>query len=81
MGGKKLKSRFQMSGVRCQVSDVRCQVSGVRCQMSDIRYQISDVRKNKGKETAKAENKRAFRSIWFLYAFAFADNCKLTTDD
>ena len=49
--------------------------------MSDIRYQISDVRKNKGKETAKAENKRAFRSIWFLYAFAFADNCKLTTDD
>ncbi|PLX31911.1 MAG: hypothetical protein C0604_06090 [Clostridiales bacterium] len=33
----------------------------------DVRYQISDVRKDKGKETAKEENIKAFKCIW-VYA-------------
>jgi len=77
MGGKKLKSRFQMSGVRCQVSDVRCQVSGVRCQVSDVRCQVSGVRcqisdiryQMSGKTRVKKQQKQKTKELSEAFGF------------
>jgi len=57
---------------RCQASGVRKRKDSGQLAANSLQEKIKN--KSKGKETEKAEKKRAFKCIWFLYSFAFTDN-------